>query len=70
MKLNRFRFVFIVFTLLFSCSSDDNNETPEDDPQNNKPNILLIIADDMGLDATPSYNFGNIKPNMPGLELM
>lgn len=32
------------------------------------PNILLIIADDMGIDATPNYDVGTEKPNMPTLE--
>lgn len=33
------------------------------------PNILLIIADDMGLDADPCHpNIGSEKPNMPNLE--
>ncbi len=34
----------------------------------NQPNILLIIADDMGLDATPGYNIGSQKPTMPILQ--
>jgi len=34
------------------------------------PNILLIIADDMWLDATPWYEQGSIKPSMPYLESM
>lgn len=33
-----------------------------------KPNILLIIADDMGVDATPGYPIGAIKPTMPHLQ--
>ncbi|MEW7279904.1 sulfatase-like hydrolase/transferase [Aquimarina sp. 2201CG1-2-11] len=33
-----------------------------------KPNILLIIADDMGVDATPGYSIGATKPNMPNLQ--
>ncbi|NNC94683.1 MAG: sulfatase-like hydrolase/transferase [Chitinophagales bacterium] len=34
-----------------------------------EPNIILIIADDVGLDATPGYPFsGVIKPNMSNLE--
>ncbi len=33
-----------------------------------KPNILLIIADDMGLDATPGYSEGTQKPKMPVLQ--
>ena len=32
------------------------------------PNILLVIADDMGLDASPCYALGEEKPNMPVLE--
>ena len=32
------------------------------------PNILLIIADDMGLDASPCYAVGADKPRMPNLE--
>ena len=32
------------------------------------PNILLIIADDMGIDASPCYELGTIKPDMPVLE--
>ena len=35
-----------------------------------KPNILLVIADDMGLDATPGYEMGSVKPNMPYLQAM
>ena len=31
------------------------------------PNILLIIADDMGLDYTPGYSLGIKKPLMPNL---
>ena len=33
-----------------------------------KPNVLLIIADDMGLDASPCYDVAADKPNMPNLE--
>ena len=32
------------------------------------PNILLVIADDMGLDATTCYNVGNQQAPMPTLE--
>lgn len=34
------------------------------------PNILLVIADDMGLDASPCYDVGVEKPFMPYLERM
>jgi len=35
-----------------------------------QPNILLIIADDMGLDSTPWYDEWTVKPSMPHLETM
>lgn len=31
------------------------------------PNILLVIADDFGVDASPCYETGTAKPNMPTL---
>ena len=52
--------------LIFSCGKNeptpilDNKETIH-----SEPNILLIIADDMGLDAAPGYAEGNNKPKMP-----
>ena len=49
--------------LILSCSIEEKNlELIKN------PNILLIIADDMGLDATPGYDVGSIKPHMPNLE--
>ncbi|EDP70231.1 Twin-arginine translocation pathway signal [Flavobacteriales bacterium ALC-1] len=63
--------LFVLFiTLFISCSNESNNSIDNDLGQNNKPNILLIIADDMGLDASPGYTIGNIKPNMPNLQSM
>ncbi|WP_298509853.1 sulfatase-like hydrolase/transferase [uncultured Kordia sp.] len=71
--------VIALFSLLFfACGNDDTitstvaeapTETPSD-PSSSKPNILLIIADDMGLDATPGFDVGTIKPNMPNLQNM
>ena len=34
------------------------------------PNVLLIIADDLGLDAMPWYSEGKEKPNMPNIEAL
>ena len=58
------RLWLILFLFLVSCENflNDGSRT------NSKPNILLIIADDMGLDATPGYNIGTIKPTMPNIE--
>ncbi len=55
--------------LFFSCSSPLLNDSDVDTTSTStKPNILLIIADDMGLDATPNYSEGTVKPNMPILQ--
>jgi len=66
-------FYISLFSLaLFSCSENKEEAFVEEDKSEitTKPNILLVIADDMGLDATPSYAFGDVKPNMPNLEAM
>jgi arylsulfatase A-like enzyme len=34
------------------------------------PNVLLIIADDMGIDASPCYSMGNQQAEMPNLSAM
>lgn len=34
------------------------------------PNILLVIADDMGLDASPCHAVGNSAPAMPNLQAL
>ncbi len=47
------------------CVRDTSTQT---DTNSSNPNILLIIADDMGLDATPSYPIGSIKPVMPNIQ--
>lgn len=36
-------------------------------PAPSSPNILLVIVDEMGLDATPGYPIGAEKPRMPTL---
>lgn len=62
-----------IVSIFTSCSSSsvdvDDIETPTDVTPG-KPNILLVIADDMGLDATPNFSEGTVKPNMPNLELL
>ena len=70
MKFNSFNLVLLALVLFFSCSNNDESDTGVDNSESSKPNILLIIADDMGLDATPGYTIGSIKPNMPTLQSM
>ena len=55
----------LIGLLLASC---DKESIPQDPGSNVPPNILLIIADDIGIEATPGYPIGSIKPNMPRLE--
>lgn len=63
----------VLFTALVSlsaCKKDDPiTDPPGGNPNYNGPgsNILLIIADDMGIDASPNYPIGAVKPNMPNL---
>lgn len=69
MKPTYFKLLLILITLS-SCSKTEEvnvDKNEEEETVSTKPNILLIIADDMGLDATPGYSFGDIKPNMPNL---
>ena len=56
--------LLFVLCLCYSCENESTNPSKS---QTEKPNILLIIADDMGLDASPGYQFGNEKPTMPHL---
>lgn len=52
---------------IFSCK-DDCEDKGGVSPTETSPNILLIIADDMGKDATNGFSEGNIKPNTPHID--
>lgn len=58
--------VFIAFAIS-SCSKDNTNVKTA---VSNTPNILLIIADDMGKDAINGYQEGSIKPNTPNIDVI
>ncbi len=67
----RYSILSVVLVLIFlSCNkkSDILNLSEITDNQSERPNILLIIADDLGLDACPGYSEGEEKPNMPNLD--
>lgn len=57
---------FGVLITLAACKKNSDGSITL--PAVSQPNILLIIADDMGLDATPNYSVGASKPNMPVLQ--
>ncbi|MEM9141785.1 MAG: sulfatase-like hydrolase/transferase [Bacteroidota bacterium] len=86
MKLLRLFFLLPCLSVIStSCSTDaitmiddednseavtNNDEVSEETIDTSHPNVLLIIADDMGLDATPGYAVGTQKPSMPNLQAM
>ena len=62
-------FLLLMALSLLSCSSDssgysDNYVDPIVTPES-YPNVLLIIADDMGRDATFGFSEGSLKPLTP-----
>lgn len=64
-------FAFLSLLIFTACQSNDSESIPETEPEpSSAPNVLLIIADDMGLDATPGFTEGSAKPNMPNLEAL
>lgn len=64
-RLSNVRIVLALATAL-SGVAPAHAQTAAKDP----PNILLIIADDMGLDASPCYGIAAGKPKMPVLKRM
>ncbi len=60
----------LITVVLFSCKDDKDTDTTTPIVNTSNVNILLVIADDMGLDACPGYTEGSIKPNMPNLQRM
>jgi len=40
----------------------------ESGPSLNQPNILLVMSDDQGIDASAQYDFGNDLPNTPVID--
>lgn len=62
--------LLILLSMGVHCSKNDNPQGIEDilpDRAPISPNILLVIADDMGVDATPGYNLGTLQAHMPTL---
>jgi arylsulfatase A-like enzyme len=62
LKLNGVLFAISIF-LLFGCAKNDDNETIT----SSSPNILFILADDIGKDAMSGFPEGSVKPNTPNL---
>jgi len=64
-----FSILVLVSLFILSCDKQESPEIAivEETPP---PNILFVIADDMGKDATPNYSEGQEKPQMPTLEML
>ena len=60
-----FTIISLIFFSLNSCTKREETSPPAPTSQ---PNILLIIADDLGLDAVPAYEVGSSKAKMPHLQ--
>lgn len=61
----------IIILFLFSCSKKEDEPTVPIDPTeetSKPPNILLIIADDMGKDVLSGFPEGNRKANTPNID--
>ena len=69
MKLSSFTTILLSLFLI-SCSSSEIHT--DDDEEiilpTSKPNILLVIADDVSKDAVPNYTEGTTKAYMPILQ--
>ena len=68
--MNRTQILFLfIFPFLIACTKDaDTDIDPIIETSESRPNILLIIGDDIGVDATVGYEAGKIKPLMPNLQ--
>lgn len=65
--------LILILFLIFSCSEDaidipDDKDDVDDQTIVEKPNILLIIADDLGKDAINGFSEGTIKPLTPNID--
>ncbi|WP_417873859.1 sulfatase-like hydrolase/transferase [Xanthomarina gelatinilytica] len=61
--MKKYIILIAVATFLISCH---NNQTKIE--IENSPNILLIIADDMGKDALAGFTEGSVKPHTPNID--
>jgi arylsulfatase B len=72
-KMKKIKLVLLVSIIFIglvitSCSKDTDEETGIELPNTESPNVLFIIADDLGKDAINGFSEGNIKPNTPNID--
>ena len=67
--IKKFFLFYLIFGVLLSCKNiDESDNENAKEISASKNNVLLIITDDMGLDASIGYNIGNQKPKMPNVQ--
>jgi arylsulfatase A-like enzyme len=66
LKSTRYLFAISLFTF-FGCTKNEVSQVDDETITPSSPNILLIIADDLGKDATTSFSEGILKPNTPNI---
>lgn len=68
--MNKIKSVLLltIVLVIYSCSKDSNESTSIEGPNTESPNILFIIADDLGKDAINGFSEGSIKPNTPNID--
>lgn len=62
------KLILIASLIVVSASCNKNIITEAPTTVITSPNILLIIADDLGKDAIKGYTEGSIKPNTPNID--
>jgi len=61
--------LFLIFSIsIIGCKNDSETEEPSTPLISETPNILLIISDDMGKDATAGFSEGSVKPTTPNID--
>ena len=66
--MSKFSFFISLLLVVFISSSCTDNENKPNPVTTNTPNILLIIADDLGKDAINGFQEGTIKPTTPTID--
>ena len=61
-------FLIFISVILISCKKESETNSSPVVNVGSKPNILFIIADDLGKDAIKGYSEGTIKSNTPVLD--
>jgi len=65
MKIKLLVLILLIGISYYSCKDDGGSDVIS--TTSTRPNVLLIIADDLGIEATPNYSIGSVKPQMPNL---